>query len=620
MTDVPFPPAPAHGGLEVTTGAALVFLILSLTISAAAQTGHTIEWESCGSVTHPPLGAVCATAVMPLHHLNVGGPTINLALKRVPARGTRRRQLWFLDGGPGDAATTSVERLAAVLDDPHLEVLTFDNRGTGESARLACPAQEDRGSPDGADVAREEWPACIEHIVAARTDLDALGTGEVVRDLHELIRLFRVDGVPVFVMGMSYGTYVTQRYLQAYPDQPDAIIVDGIVPLDWGFDEFDAGLDRIGRRILARCADDSSCVAHVGSDPVRQAEGLLARQREGHCYPLSLTPDVTRLVLGVGLMLDEIPAGVLAALVYRLNRCEWHDQMAVLHLFRNVLNDVSEPSSHTPVLQRHVSMSELWSPDAPDADRLNAALDDYLMSTEVSAAFALTRSSWPVYPHLEEGLRFPDYRGPMLMMHGSLDPTMPVERLSAFRAWYVGPEKYFVVMPDHGHVVVNESDCALDIYRQYLRNPMMIPDTSCVSQAAPLDFDVPPTLVRRMFGTEDLWGDRPSVLRSVLFLGLYRWGALAIGVLGLGAGVAAWRRRSASAPSRLRMILGLFGWVLVVAVTWQALFLLPYALPYVAAGTVAIGVTGLTVQTLLGRWLIGRLDRPRPVWFRRRSV
>ncbi len=321
---------------------------------------------------------------------------------------------------------------------------------------------------------------------------------------------------------------------------------------------------------------------------------------------------MTRLVLGVSLMLNEIPPAVLAVFVHRMDRCAWHDQMAVLHLFRNVFNGVGEPQSHSPVLQRHVSMSELWSPMAPTADELNAALDGYVASTEVSAAFAATATSWPVYPRPEDVGEFPAYGSPMLMMHGSLDPTMPLERLDALREWYTAPEQHFVVIPDGGHVVLNEGDCARSIYRQFLSDPTTVPDTSCVSDVAPLDFAVSSETARLLFGTADLWGDQPSLMRSIFFFGLYRWGALVMGALGLFAVIVQLRRARGSRLSRVPVFLFWLGWCVLVLVVWQGLFFVPYVLPYLAMTTVAVAAGGLAIQGIAAWWLTRWLGRRVP--------
>ena len=578
-----------------------------IVVRLAGQADDRIGWGDCSITADLPIRAECATVALPLKHGVSGAGTIELALKRVPPERTKMRQLWFLDGGPGDAGTASVERLARLLDDPDLEILTFDHRGTGGSALLECPEEQAEGSHEGREISREEWPSCIDYLREHRDDLDGLSVTQVAHDLHELIEQNRVSDVPVFVMGASYGSFLAQRYLQMYPDQADGVILDGIVPPDWGFDEFDAGLDETGRSVLARCAGDSTCAAHLGTDPVGRAEQLLVRQSEGHCFPLTLEPAVTRMVLGVGLMVDEIPPGLLAAIVFRLDRCTWYDQMAVLHLFNNTFDSIEEAPSHSPVLQRHVSMSELWSADAPSKEELRAALEGYVMTTEVSLSFSATADSWPVYARPTDGSRFPSYDGPMLLMHGGLDPTMPLARLEELRDWYDGPDQHFFVLEDAGHVVVNESQCAVSLYRGFLAAPTTPPDTTCLADAAPLNFAVSAEDSKRLLGTPDLWGDRVPVFRSVVFFALYRWGALALGLVGLVLGVASWGKVRETPPSLLRVSLCLVAWLAVVLVLWQVLFFLPYLLPFLAVFTVAIAVGALATQTMLALWLARRL-------------
>ena len=206
----------------------------------------TIAWGPCAGVETSDPHAECAFVEMPLLHGSSDGRTIGVAVKRILASDESTRQLWFLDGGPGDAGSASLERLATVLADPHLDVYTADHRGVGGTALLSCPVQQAPDSPDGSEITSVEWAVCMDHIRATRSDLDGLTATETARDLGRLIEMTREPGKRVFVMGASYGTFLANRYLQLFPNQPDGIILDGIVPADWSFVEFDAGLDRTG--------------------------------------------------------------------------------------------------------------------------------------------------------------------------------------------------------------------------------------------------------------------------------------------------------------------------------------------------------------------------------------
>ncbi len=492
----------------------LIPLLLSAGLQGPADTEDrpATDWRPCPSdIQTEDKRAECAMVPMPLYHDQPDGETIDVAVMRILSPQPGARQLWFLDGGPGDAGRSALPRLAALLGDtPPVDFYTADHRGVGGTALLECPEQQRSGSKEGREVVDEEWIGCMEWIAANRPDLPALTAYESARDLGALIERFRDRDTPVFVMGISYGTFLAQQYLHLFPDQPDAVILDGLVPLDWSFAEFDANLDGAARKLLSRCAGDSLCATYLGPDPAETTTALLERMEGGHCQGFGLTPDLTRLVMGVLLMGGDPLRRFLPAIVHRLHRCAFRDQTAMIAMFLNLFESGgfgSEPASHSQVLQRHVSMSEMWPDSAPSPEALEQATERYVMTTNVSNSFATTYDRWPRAPSRVRR-DYPSYRGPMLLLHGGLDPTMPVDRLAAMRKQYSRANQTWVVFPDGPHVVINDYDCALDVYREFLENPLTTPDTACVSHAPPVTFRPEDRTSQRVFGTADTWGER----------------------------------------------------------------------------------------------------------------
>ena len=195
---------------------------------------------------------------------------------------------------------------------------------------------------------------------------------------------------------------------------------------------------------------------------------------DGHCPGLGIDARTTRLVLGNMLMAGRDIWPYVAAMIHRMDNCRIRDLQAIGALFENLFESGDtgeEPESHSPVLQRHVSMSELWPADAPDHAALEAALDRTIMTTGVSASFATTYPEWPRYRTPPAHGEFADYSGPLLMLHGGLDPTVGLPRLDAMREHFDGAGQQFVAFPEEGHVVLNQGSCAVGIYAQFLSAP-----------------------------------------------------------------------------------------------------------------------------------------------------
>ena len=499
------------------------------------------QWHRCDLRAAGDAAAECAQVPVPLDHARPAGPRLFIAVKRIPAIGTEQRQLWFVDGGPGDAGRASLGSVAGIVaGDSGLAIYTFDHRGVGESGPLECPEQRRPSSPDGAELTPKEWPACIATLKATRRDLQYISVDQAAQDLALLVERFRRPGASTVVWGVSYGTFLVWQYLRHATHRPDGVIADGIVPPDWSFAEFDANLDAMGRTWLGECAGDSSCRARLGDDPVAFARGAAGSLGTGPCRELGLTPAMYRLVLGNLLMAGDPIRRLIPVVAYRVRRCNGWDRSALGTMVAKLFESgaVGEKASHNPIAQRHLALSSLWRDSDPPADQLERALDTVLMTTGVSASLARSLADWPRAPG-PVSREVPAYDGPMLLLHGDHDPTMPVERLAEVRRRYSGASQSFMVVPWAGHVTVNENPCVRSIYRAFLRGPAVAPDQACLRGLTRPAMLPDAALARRTLGTSDVWGDRwPGWLYPALMTTIYLGAPLLlIGLL--------WRWRSA---------------------------------------------------------------------------
>jgi pimeloyl-ACP methyl ester carboxylesterase len=484
-----------------------------LILIPAALNAQAVEWSKCDLREVADAKAECATIPVPLDHANPSAGTLALAIKRVPSIAPEVRTIWFVDGGPGDAGRAALGKVAGVFaGDSGLTIYTFDHRGVGGSAPLECPEQRAPKSPDGAELTPKEWAPCVAHLKSTRVDLQYIAVTQAAWDLDLLVNRFRAPGSKTTVWGVSYGTFLIWEYLRVAGIPPEGVILDGIVPPDWSFAEFDGGLDRMGRRWVALCAADSACAARTNGDPAGVMRAAADSLEAGPCRKTGLTPEMYRLVQGNLLMAGDPVRRLIPAMGYRVQRCLPRDRKAIRALFQNLFEsgEVGEdPLKHNPIAQRHLGLSALWHEDDPPADALQRAVDTALLTTAVSAAFARTRPDWPVAPG-PTSRALPAYTGPLLMLHGELDPTMPPERLEALRAHFIGSSQTFAIVTGAGHVTINENPCVRTIYTAFLRAPAARPDTTCLAGLTHPVLVPDTATARRVFGTDDIWGDRPG--------------------------------------------------------------------------------------------------------------
>jgi pimeloyl-ACP methyl ester carboxylesterase len=165
-----------------------------------------------------------------------------------------------------------------------------------------------------------------------------------------------------------------------------------------------------------------------------------------------------------------------------------------------------DPRRHNVIAERHLALSALWHDDDPTSKDLERTLQRVLLTTGVSVPLARAFPDWPRAPG-PSSRSLPIYHGPLLLLHGSLDPTMPLERLAEVRRFYSDRGQTFVPVPRAGHVTLNSGACVLGLYRAFLNAPQRPLDTRCVQTAVPAVVTPSRALSMEVFGTGDVWGD-----------------------------------------------------------------------------------------------------------------
>jgi pimeloyl-ACP methyl ester carboxylesterase len=170
---------------------------------------------------------MCSTLSVPLDHAGQADGTLALAVGMSPARRAPRGEVLFLTGGPGQPGVPFLTRIHTRLRTElnGYRLVMFDQRGTGAGA-LACPGlQEAAGASDLTAVSPGTVAACAQSI---GTDRRYYSTSETIADIEQLRAAL---GVPRLTLdGVSYGTFVAERYALAYPTHVARLVLDSVVP------------------------------------------------------------------------------------------------------------------------------------------------------------------------------------------------------------------------------------------------------------------------------------------------------------------------------------------------------------------------------------------------------
>jgi pimeloyl-ACP methyl ester carboxylesterase len=411
---------------------------------SAGGTGHAANLAGA----HPcpdAQGFTCSTLVVPLDHGGRRPGTLRLAVATADNDKAPKGVLLLLAGGPGQPGVPIARRVAAIVgaEQHAYRIVLYDQRGTGAGA-LNCPAlQAVMGSSDLFPPPAPAVRACAAQLGARR---QFFGTDDVVADMESLRKAL---GARTWVVdGISYGTYVAERYALAHPDRVSKLVLDSVVPhtgeTDLGVDEF-----RATRRVLSDVCGGDRCAAALGA--------VVRRLDVGPALLDALTfdsiADPTFMSLfDVPSVLAEARAGSTRGLVRFLQTAKGYQQAPAdaldqgLHAsalcadWRYPWGDSSSPlAGREAKLARAVA--KLPASSLAPFDRRTARDNGFVRQ-------CLPWSPTPATPPAARGAKL---QVPTLLVSGDHDLSTPLEW--ARKELALAPKGRLVVVPGAGHSV-----------------------------------------------------------------------------------------------------------------------------------------------------------------------
>jgi pimeloyl-ACP methyl ester carboxylesterase len=251
-------------------GAALALAVFSGAASAAGA--------PCGSTP----GLLCSTVVVPLDRTGTVAGTISLHVEELPpTTGPPRGALFLIAGGPGQGSAhtfglgTPDAALTFRFLFPGYTLVTYDDRGTGDSGLLNCPALQVSTSSSGQDLLAA---ACASSLGA---QAPFYGTADHVEDLDAVRSSLGLDKVALF--GVSYGTKLALAYAHAHAGNVDRLVLDSVLPTDLP-DPFGANVARaMPATLAAYCANVCrAATPDYAGDVVAVANAIAAKPATGN--------------------------------------------------------------------------------------------------------------------------------------------------------------------------------------------------------------------------------------------------------------------------------------------------------------------------------------------------
>lgn len=285
-----------------------LFAGLVLTVPAgAAQPPRLGDPVHCVA----PSGFTCRYLTVPLDRSGARPGTLRLKVAAANNTGAPRGVLLLLTGGPGQPGVPFAARLSAILSavTRDYRLVLFDQRGTGDQA-LNCPElQTAMGSSDLTPPPARAVRICASRLGANRR---FYGTDDVVADLDALRQALGAEKWALD--GVSYGTYVAERYALAHPSRVSKLVLDSVVPHDGRWDLGVREMQAAARVLRLACAG-TGCPG----DPAADLAAVVAKRRNGvrvldALTLLSIVDPTYRQAFDVPTALHQARLGNLAAL------------------------------------------------------------------------------------------------------------------------------------------------------------------------------------------------------------------------------------------------------------------------------------------------------------------
>jgi len=191
--------------------------------------------------------------------------------------------IFVLAGGPGLGAATAVDGAVVEFFRPmraRRDVVFVDQRGTGESHRLACRLSAGVGAQAafGELLPPERVRACREALEKI-ADLRLYTTPIAMDDLDDVRAALGYAKINLY--GVSYGTLAALQYLRQHPSRTRSLALSGVatpaqkLPL-----QFAAGAQAALDRLIEDCAADEAC-RRAYPDLAADARAVFAQFDEG---------------------------------------------------------------------------------------------------------------------------------------------------------------------------------------------------------------------------------------------------------------------------------------------------------------------------------------------------
>ena len=482
--------------------AALVLMLRPLLMSGQA----TVESAEC---QEKPFGfqARCGYVALPQDYANPAAGRLAIYFTQILGASEPKQPdpLVYLVGGPGSSGTqllqTSFRKYLRAFADER-DIIVIDQRGTGLSdPPLYCREALYRldeilqsHHAEHAELVLSILRECHQRLQRSGVQFEHYHSETNARDIVNVLSALGYERWNL--VGVSYGSRLALAIMRDHPQELRSVILDSVYPpqADIYLDAYYHG-ERALQILFQACAQSPSC---------------------GERYP-----DLGAAFYRLYERLNQAPLMATYSLP-RYKRLEI--EISGYRLYDWVFSWLYEVESIQRIPQL---ITELDRGHAQNAVRVGAAYEANMTSLSLGMHYTVQcqeeygvsgyrdyASMLAAHPHLSGYLRYP-VEGPdtlprlceiwtaearpasvkqavvsdvpALLLSGNYDPITPP--VYADMAEETLERSYNFVWPHVGHGVLRSDRCAVDIAVDFINAPLSEPDSSCIADTRPIEFD-----------------------------------------------------------------------------------------------------------------------------------
>ncbi len=487
--------------------------------------------------------AYCGTLAVPLDYSSPAGPEISIDYRWYPASAAAPGQaagtVVPIEGGPGYPSIGSVAYESGgspagynAMYGPllaHWNMLAVDNRGTGGSTPLRCPALQDFSGETGDEAFEQTAAACAAALNhrwkypdgAWVQASDLFTSAPAADDLAAVVAALQLPKVDLY--GDSYGSFFAQVFASRFPQLVRSVILDSTyetVGLDpW----YRSTIDSMPSAFDVACSRSSACASAASGPSWTRIEALAASLRAHPVAGVVPGPDGApgKVSMGVIGLVNLLSDGAEDTNIYReldasaRALLEHDDPAALLRLYAQRLG-VDEAYFGEPVREYSVELylatscldyPQLFDMNASPTVRAQqlagaeAALPgatfspfstvEWLAQDQNTEAYTACLD-WPsptvAQPPTSGRLPLFPASLPVLVLGGELDTWTPAAGVRTVLA-EIGGHARFVELANSTHVVgEGDTACGSTLVQEFVADPQALDslDAACASAVSPI--------------------------------------------------------------------------------------------------------------------------------------